>query len=85
MLLVVLVWPVRFKIWLMAMASASTEKDTPVECIISEYPICRDTIRELSKKWEKRTKKLNTKWPAEGTFDVTMCREMKALIKKSQD
>ncbi|XP_048034382.1 trichohyalin-like [Megalobrama amblycephala] len=63
------------------MASKSPETDIPVERIITQYPICRDIIKKLSKKWEKRTKKLKTKWPAEGTFDVAMCREMKALIK----
>ncbi|XP_067255976.1 involucrin-like [Chanodichthys erythropterus] len=63
------------------MASKSPETDIPVDRIITQYPICRDIIKKLSKKWEKRTKKLKTKWPAEGTFDVAMCREMKALIK----
>lgn len=63
------------------MASTSPETDIPVERIITQYPMCRDIIKKLSKKWEKRTKKLNTKWSAEGTFDLAMCREMKALIK----
>lgn len=54
---------------------------TPVEQM---YPICKDIIRDLSNKWEKLTKGLSTKWPAVGTFDLAMCREMEALIKKSQ-
>lgn len=67
------------------MASVSQDPETPVERIITEYPICRDIIRNLSRKWEKRTRKLNTKWPAEGTFDLPMCKEMEALINKAQD
>lgn len=32
-------------------------------------------------KWEKHTRKLNTKWPAVGTLDVSVCEEMETLIK----
>jgi len=69
------------------MASGSPQAEPPVEQLATQYPICKDVIKDLSKKWEKRTKKMNTKWPAEGTFDLAMCREMGALIKnhKPQD
>jgi len=69
------------------MASGSPQAEPPVEQLATQYPICKDVIKDLSKKWEKRTKKFNTKWPAEGTFDLAMCREMGALIKnhKPQD
>jgi hypothetical protein len=49
--------------------------------LASENPVCKEIIRELSKKWAERTKKLATKWPVEGAFNVAMCREMKVLIK----
>ncbi len=54
---------------------------TPVELLTARNPACKETIRELSKKWAERTKKLATKWPAGGTFDVAMCKEMEVLIK----
>ncbi len=54
---------------------------TPVEVLAVRNPACKETIRELSKKWAERTKKLATKWPAGGTFDVAMCKEMEVLIK----
>ncbi len=44
-------------------------------------PACNETIRELLRKWAERTKKLATKWPAGGTFDVAMCKEIEVLIK----
>ncbi len=44
-------------------------------------PACNETIRELSRKWAERTKKLATKWPEGGTFDVAMCKEIEVLIK----
>ncbi len=53
---------------------------TPVELLTARNPACKETIRELSKKWAERTKKLATKWPAGGTFDVAMCKEMEVLI-----
>ncbi len=54
----------------------------PVEFLAARNPACNETIRELSRKWAERTKKLATKWPAGGTFDVAMCKEMEVLIKK---
>ncbi len=54
---------------------------TSVEVLAVRNPACKETIRELSKKWAERTKKLATKWPAGGTFDVAMCKEMEVLIK----
>ncbi len=54
---------------------------TPVEFLAARNPACNETIRELSGKWAERTKKLATKWPAGGTFDVAMCKEMEVLIK----
>ncbi|KAL0147589.1 hypothetical protein M9458_057095 [Cirrhinus mrigala] len=54
---------------------------TPVELLASKNPACKEAIGELSKKWVERTKKLATKWPAGGTFDVAMCKEMEVLIK----
>jgi hypothetical protein len=55
--------------------------NTPVEILALENPACKEIIGELSKKWAKRTKKLATKWPVEGTFDVAMCKEMEVLTK----
>ncbi len=53
----------------------------PVEVLAAVNPACNEIIRELSGKWAERTKKLVTKWPAGGTFNVTMCKEMEVLIK----
>ncbi len=57
---------------------------TSVEVFAARNPACNETIRELSRKWAERTKKLSTKWPAGGTFDVAMCKEMEVLIKNDK-
>lgn len=54
---------------------------TPVDILGLKYPLCKDMILKMSKKWEKRTKNKGTKWPKEGTFDVALCEEMDILIK----
>ncbi len=54
---------------------------TPVEFLAARNPACNETIRGLSRKWAERTKKLATKRPAGGTFNVAMCKEMEVLIK----
>lgn len=54
---------------------------TPVEILGTRYPLSKKEIIKTSIKWEKRTRKLNTKWPAVGTLDVTVCEEMETLIK----
>ncbi len=55
----------------------------PVEVLAAVNPACNEIIGELSGKWAERTKKLVTKWPAGGTFDVAMCKEIEVLIKKN--
>lgn len=54
---------------------------TPVETLGARHPLSKDEIKKTSEKWEKRTRKLNTKWPAVGTLDVSVCEEMEILIK----
>lgn len=54
---------------------------TPVEILGARHPLSKEEIMRTSMKWEKRTKKLTTKWPAEGTLDVSVCEEMETLIK----
>ncbi len=54
---------------------------TPVEILGLKYPLCKGLIDKISNKWQQRTKKMMTKWPAEGTFDVALCKEMETLIK----
>ncbi|XP_057194085.1 uncharacterized protein LOC130556800 [Triplophysa rosa] len=54
---------------------------TPVDLLGSKYPVCKDSIEKISKKWATRTKNLRTIWPESGTFDVTVCEEMEGLIK----
>ncbi len=54
---------------------------TPVEILGLKYPLCKELIHKLSNKWQQRTKKNMTKWPKEGTFDVSLCEEMETLIK----
>ncbi len=44
----------------------------PVEVLAAVNPACNETIGDLSRKWAERKKKLATKWPAGGTFDVAM-------------
>ncbi|MGL4357384.1 MAG: hypothetical protein ACRCSY_01595, partial [Cetobacterium sp.] len=46
-----------------------------------KYPLCKELIDKMSNKWQKRTQDMITKWPKEGTFDVTLCEEMETLIK----
>ncbi len=53
---------------------------TPVEVLGLKYPLSKELIEETSNKWQKRTKELMTKWPKEGTFDVSLCEEMETLI-----
>ncbi len=54
---------------------------TPVEILGLKYPLCKELIDKLSNKWQQRTKKIMTKWPKEGTFDVSLCEETETLIK----
>ena len=54
---------------------------TPVEILGLKNPLCKEQIDKISKKWQKRTKNMMTKWPKEGTFDVALCEEMETLIK----
>ncbi|MGL5579536.1 MAG: hypothetical protein ACRDCE_01000 [Cetobacterium sp.] len=54
---------------------------TPVEMLGLKYPLCKELIDKMSNKWQKRTQDMITKWPKEGTFDVTLCEEMETLIK----
>ncbi len=54
---------------------------TPVGVLGLKYPLSKELIEETSNKWQKRTKELMTKWPKEGTFDVSLCEEMETLIK----
>ncbi len=56
---------------------------TPVEILGLKYPLCKYLIDKISNKWQQRTQKMMTKWPAEGTFDVALCEEMETLIKKN--
>lgn len=58
---------------------------TPVEILGARHPQCKEEITKTSMKWEKRTRKMSTKWPAEGTLDVSVCEEMETLIKKTQN
>ncbi|MGL5036159.1 MAG: hypothetical protein ACRC6F_00130, partial [Aeromonas sp.] len=54
---------------------------TPVDLLGSRYPVCKNSIERISKKWAARTKNLRTIWPENGTFDVTVCEEMEGLVK----
>ncbi|GCC28039.1 hypothetical protein chiPu_0006465 [Chiloscyllium punctatum] len=56
-------------------------KGTAVEILGRKFPVVRDNIVKTSEKWGKRTKKLLTKWPKDGTFDMHICNEMEGLIK----
>ncbi len=56
---------------------------TPVEILGLKYPLCKVLINRISNKCQKRTKKMMTKWPKEGTFDVALSEEMETLIKKT--
>ncbi|XP_035236463.1 uncharacterized protein LOC118207216 isoform X2 [Anguilla anguilla] len=53
---------------------------TPVEIITGKYPNCKKEIEHISGKWKKRTKRMATKWPKEGTFDVEICDQMGGVI-----
>ena len=54
---------------------------SPVEMLGLKYPLCKELIDKMSIKWQKRIQDMMTKWPKEGTFDVTLCEEMETLIK----
>lgn len=55
---------------------------TPVIMLGKKFPLSMEEIEETSEKWEKRTKKMVTKWPKEGTFDVSVCEEMDTVIER---
>lgn len=57
---------------------------TPVEILGARHPLCKEEITKMSKKWKERTRKMSTKWPAEGTLDVSLCEEMEILIKSDK-
>jgi hypothetical protein len=54
---------------------------TAVEVLSRDNPLLRNEIKRISEKWEKRTVKSGTIWPAGGTFDQTMCRDMEVVIR----
>ncbi|KAE8277739.1 hypothetical protein D5F01_LYC24242 [Larimichthys crocea] len=54
---------------------------SPVMILGVKHPICRKEIEEISKKWKKRTKGLDSCWPEGGTFDVNVCEAMEVRIK----
>lgn len=57
---------------------------TAVDIRSISYFLHRGCLTEMSKKWERRTRKMGTKWPKEGTFDVSVCEEMETLIKTNK-
>lgn len=60
-----------------------TIAQTPAEIVSSKYQLCKELIAELYKKVvKKKKKKIPTKWPEGGTFNVSLCEEMETLIKK---
>ena len=54
---------------------------TAVEVLSRDNPLLRNEIKRISEKWEKRTVKSGIIWPAGGTFDQTMCRDMEVVIR----
>ena len=57
--------------------------DTPVDILTEEfYPYLSDKkiIMKMSGKWSKRTKKMHTKWPKEGSFDKGICDQMLGIV-----
>lgn len=53
---------------------------TPVAIIGSKHPEYLKDVQKLTKKWEKRTKGLQSAWPREGTFDLTVCENLEQRI-----
>ena len=54
---------------------------SPVMILGVKHPACRKEIEEISKKWKKRTKGLDSCWPEGGTFDVYVCKAMEVQIR----
>ena len=54
---------------------------TAVEVLSKDNPLLRNEIKRISEKWEKRTEKSGTIWPAGGTFDPIIYRDMEIVIR----
>jgi len=59
----------------------TSKTQTPVEALGKKYPAFRNQIVHTSTKWAKRTNKLKTPWPIEGTWCVERCEDLKSIIK----
>ncbi|XP_036071017.1 uncharacterized protein LOC118599606 isoform X1 [Oryzias melastigma] len=54
---------------------------TPITILSVQYPQWVNEIPKISNKWHKRTQKLDSPWPQDGTFDVDVCTVMETRIK----
>lgn len=54
---------------------------TPVQLLGARHPEQKEEISKISKKWNKRTKKLDQGWPEGGTFDCSTAETMECRIK----
>jgi len=59
----------------------TSKAKTPVEMLGRRFPALKGDIIHISAKWAKRTSKLNTPWPEEGTSCVERCEDLKGVIK----
>ena len=59
---------------------AANAKPSADQVLEAKYPILGDRISVQSQKWRKRTRNMATSWPEGGTFDVSLCSDLKVLI-----
>ncbi|XP_046881787.1 uncharacterized protein LOC124471344 [Hypomesus transpacificus] len=59
---------------------AATLRVTAQEVLSLKFPLLRERLVEMNRKWAKRTAKMTTVWPEHGTFDLSLCDDMRVLI-----
>ncbi|XP_046873647.1 uncharacterized protein LOC124466046 [Hypomesus transpacificus] len=53
---------------------------TAQEVLSLQFPLLRECLFEMNRKWAKRTAKMTPAWPEHGTFDLSLCNDMRVLI-----
>ncbi|XP_046893264.1 uncharacterized protein LOC124478831 isoform X2 [Hypomesus transpacificus] len=53
---------------------------TAQEVLSLKFPLLRERLLGMNRKWAKRTAKMTTIWPEHGTFDLSLCDDMRVLI-----
>ncbi|XP_046907007.1 uncharacterized protein LOC124488380 [Hypomesus transpacificus] len=59
---------------------AGPPRVTAQEVLSLQHPLLRERLLEMNRKWAKRTAKMTPSWPEHGTFDLSLCNDMRVLV-----